>query len=227
MLPYPGIFLVFLGGVELLGFPRGIPGASGIPSGILPAGSQLHPEGAGEDVSGLPGILRHPGEVGSHRDLPERLPGKSLLLTSPKSLEKSRNSRSHGAGSSNPGRDRDLLLIPVLSRLRRVWKTSRKNPRLVRNVVPVSRNSQNFFSPSINPFPELNFPYGSARPWELGKRLGISRYSHGGVGNGNGELGNDSILFLELRHSREKARREISGGRWESRNIRSGIRRDH
>lgn len=78
----------------------------------------------------------------------------------------------------------------------------------------IPRNSRNFFfpSPSINPFPELNFPYGSARPWELGKRLGISGYSHGGVGNGNGELGNGSIPFLELRHSREKARREISGG---------------
>lgn len=156
MLPYPKIFPLFLGAWSSWDFLGGFP-ASGIPSGILPAGSQLHPEGAGEDVSGLPGILRHPGEAGSHRDLPERLPGKSLLLTSPKSLEKSRNSRSHGAGSSNPGRDRDLLLIPVLSRLRRAWKTSRKNPRLVRNVVPVSQNSQNFFFPLNKSFPGAEF----------------------------------------------------------------------
>lgn len=52
------------------------------------AGSQLHPEGLGEDVSGIPEILRHPGEAGSHRDLPQRLPGKSLLLkTGKKTLE--------------------------------------------------------------------------------------------------------------------------------------------
>lgn len=58
------------------------------------AGSQLHPEGLGEDVSGIPEILRHPGEAGSHRDLPQRLPGKSLLLkTGKKTLGKSRNSK--------------------------------------------------------------------------------------------------------------------------------------